>query len=657
MSKRQRGNAARGGRVGLHVAAVNATGSVWPAKRLTIPLIRDTLETYHKRLSDLFTSPKTRVYIDTSFLVWMTALSKEARAELTCWLNIAVPGRVHVPVWAVHEYLRHHTQDLHGSKLRKSVEELNLVADQTFADLKPYLGSPVSGDGRDPEAITSSARATLIEIRRIAGIAAGWRKQHYDENAAEMIKFINAVGLTSPSLLGWMTDIETQERSRFEGRIPPGFQDRGKSAEGKVGSNRFGDLVFWKEILQHAGKVRASGVVIVTNDGKNDWTMAGARQPELDEQLRKVRTDLPPLPRPHPMLEYEASGAAGVTDLMLVDSTYLAIHIRRAGQPANRLFSAAVDIAVPKPDQEDKRIRKEKRDDAKPSSARRQRDDDGHAIGPKHLPVDDSPNMSDAPVGLRMALVASGKHDDPKVGALLERMLSAEAVGAGLDSFLTVTEVKEWTTTNAVWFARALGERSVAGDARALAYATDLLSSLHRLPPRTATALYLGMLAAAYIEISEVGERLRAIPRGPWLEALLRFQSHPQGSPALGAFSAHAKGLAGRPVYLPDAAAPVLAVRASMGSLGRDLPRLNSLEINGVGVLAEPQADEERLISHLFPDRLTVSVGEIVERACSMLGIPHRQVERSELLERQVRFGPTLGLAGASDLQNDMENV
>ena len=122
-------------------------------RAFTIPTGRETIDSFVRRLGELIASPSTHLYVDTSFLVWLTALSKEARGEFFAWIERAVPGRVHVPVWSAHEYLRHHVHDLHGTKLVEVTQGLRKAADEAFRTLRPYLDSQIVDDPRPPAVV------------------------------------------------------------------------------------------------------------------------------------------------------------------------------------------------------------------------------------------------------------------------------------------------------------------------------------------------------------------------------------------------------------------------------------------------------------------------------------------------------------------------
>lgn len=621
------------------------------AAALRIPFEKDTVDGYIAALDSLVRATGTRIYVDTSFLVWLTALGSEARTEFVDWLRGVAPGRVHVPVWSAHEYLRHHVNDLHGKKLKGVESGLNDLAKNTFKELRPYIDTTFSGDSRSASEIIAATRSALIDVKRIAGLAAQWKKQHYERNAEAVISLINEFGLDSPPLLDWLGDIQNLEQARYDGRIPPGFQDRNKSATDNDGSNSFGDLVFWKEVLHHAKQWRAGGVLIISNDGKNDWVIGGQDQPELDQELKAVANWLPPIPRPQPMLEYEARASAGIRDLMLVDRRYLAIYLRRTGSPSERFFGAAIDVTIPSPGKEDRANQKRTRDEAIGRAPPRNPEKSGDA-GPKHLPVDDGPNVADNPLALRLALSGSAAGANDIAEPLLTAMLAADAEGRALETFLNRETLLQWDGRAAAWFARTLGARSISGNQLASTYATDLLGVFDRLPPKTATNLYLGLLAAAYVDDAE----LRTIPRAPWLTQLLALQAQPRAKVAIEGFRRIVADWPGRPVYLPDPERPVLSVRPLLEKSAGLAPRLAGLQIAGIGVIVEAQDEVDRRLVNRFPDAQTVVLGEVVKDACNALGIPFGQVEAHEALERLVSFGETVGIAAEADLDNDMED-
>ena len=61
-------------------------------------------------------------------------------------------------------------------------------------------------------------------------------------------------------------EITLEGKHRYEYEIPPGYKDR----KDKEGSQIFGDLIVWKQILEHSKKM-GKDVVLISNDLKPDW--------------------------------------------------------------------------------------------------------------------------------------------------------------------------------------------------------------------------------------------------------------------------------------------------------------------------------------------------------------------------------------------------
>lgn len=61
--------------------------------------------------------------------------------------------------------------------------------------------------------------------------------------------------------------IHKEGNDRYAKKIPPGFEDAKKAAEG---GDKFGDLVIWMEMIEKA-KTDKLPIIFVTDDGKSDW--------------------------------------------------------------------------------------------------------------------------------------------------------------------------------------------------------------------------------------------------------------------------------------------------------------------------------------------------------------------------------------------------
>jgi len=65
-----------------------------------------------------------------------------------------------------------------------------------------------------------------------------------------------------------MATLEAKGTARYTQDVPPGFLDRRKVDAPTKGSNRYGDFLFWEEVIQHARTIGARTVIIVTRDRK-----------------------------------------------------------------------------------------------------------------------------------------------------------------------------------------------------------------------------------------------------------------------------------------------------------------------------------------------------------------------------------------------------
>lgn len=84
---------------------------------------------------------------------------------------------------------------------------------------------------------------------------------------------------------------------RYENEIPPGYKDNKDKDKkktinnGLIYENKFGDLIFWHQILDVSKKEEIKSVILVTDDVKEDWVteIKGKKQgprPELIEEFK-----------------------------------------------------------------------------------------------------------------------------------------------------------------------------------------------------------------------------------------------------------------------------------------------------------------------------------------------------------------------------------
>ena len=471
---------------------------------LTIPSVTEDSSAFKQRLAILISAQTTHIYIDTSFLMWMTKIGSSSRQELICWLQNNCKGRVHVPVWAAHEYLKHHVAGTIIAELNERTKEVADLVGRTYNYFRPFIDEPFGEGAKDPSTILSNTRAALNELEHMAATSKQWHKS-YQKHAGEVIAFINEVTPEQTSVYEHLEDITQAASGRFVGSVPPGYRDRWKKgnasqSEGAKNevpsdSNRYGDLVFWKELLVHAKQAEATAVVIITNDRKTDWHMGRSDVTNIDPTLLGLKKSWKPVPRPHPMLVMEAKLVAGVDQVEFLDSTYLGALLLEVAEDNTRSF---VDVAIipeyPEFKKESNRRARlvEERIATDTAKAHKEATEKGDMFS-------DSPQVQNTRGALARALFESREKVNEKSEALLEQWRASVEYRRPLSEAITSGMLDGFDHINLAKLARELHDRVLKKTPGYQEVVADLVSILDRLPPKTAASLYLGFLSSMYL--------------------------------------------------------------------------------------------------------------------------------------------------------------
>lgn len=632
--------------------------------RLEIPVTSEDAATFKARIGTLLARPATHVYIDTSFLMWATKIGPASRGQLLDWLRAELGARAHVPTWAGHEYLRHHVSRTIVNDLVKRSQELSAMANGTFAYFRPFLDEPAIAFEEASDALRTSTRDAVNRLGRLVSAAAKWQ-QSYPVHAAEIIAYINETGLAVGALYDGFATITTEGAARYEGRIPPGYRDADKkgddpggATDGEEGSaalpgaNRYGDLIFWKEVLADAADRNAEAVVVLTNDRKDDWRMGGEGGGP-DEDMLAIRKSWKPVPRIHPMLALEAS-TFGIGDVSLLDSQYLAAYLRDVA--ADRVQSFA-DVAIV-PDPEPEAGRKEQRRDA---VARRSAEDAEKSAadaatrardaGASGLLMADDPLVKTGRTSMDKALLLSREPLDDRGEAILG------AVRANVEQEGTFRTVLAGGATIGMdqvalaRLARALHDRAEAGQAGYREALVDLLGLLDELPPATAAALVLGLLASMYLEPGKGESRIP--PRSPAARLLTESSGDDRLSPAIDAIRRRLLANDRRPVVVPDPMATAVPAAFDVEPHSMEQDQLRGLRVDGVELLIAVQPVERlQLRNALAAERAT---GErIVELACDLFALPRDRL-KVDGAETEYLITPTIGFRTPETVSRNKE--
>ena len=289
-----------------------------PSSGLLLPSPTGDLPSHHQQIAAAFASPNGRIYIDTSFLLWLLRVGRAARREfLSFWGRDAVQATPYIPVWAVHEFYRHLQLGTVSRQLNQSAKDYTAV----------LTSMAEHADGVCDDSLCESTpihnREELIDIIRSSALRLSecvallkTQPALYDEAVSEVINFVNAHSLGT-DIYQLLRDDHEAYKGRFEGRLPPGYEDGGKP------ENSFGDLVFWTEVLQHGRE--SEHVVILTRDDKVDWRHIPNKMTVYDQTTTSTHNVAGGrLQQPHPLLTFEAA-LSGIQAINVVNPATLTL--------------------------------------------------------------------------------------------------------------------------------------------------------------------------------------------------------------------------------------------------------------------------------------------------------------------------------------------
>jgi PIN like domain len=629
---------------------------------MRIPVEIENSSDFTKRVGDLLSLDDTLLYVDTSFLMWLTKIGRTSRGQLLNWLTSECPGRVHVPVWAAHEYLRHHVEGTILNDLDRLAKELDGVASRTYARLRPYLDDLIIPGVSDAQAQQVAAREALNELQRLAESAKGWNGD-YMEHATQVIAFINDHVPDKTPVFEYMSGIEAIGLGRFDARLPPGFQDRRKresvashrdnsAVEGFLGSNRWGDLILWKEILDHAAEKRSKAIIVLTNDRKNDWYFGVAGTKGVDRDLIQLRSSWKPVPCAHPMLSLEARGV-GVNDLVLLDAPYLGALLRTLGGDDVKEF---IDVAIV-PDPPARPDEAERREALVHERLTRNELERAERAAEAGFRFPDGPQMLSRPAIFARALYDSRKLTDENeiINTSLRDIEATIDGGDSIADLITKEFVDPLDNSMLTTLGRELHDRGLNGIPGYGEALTDLVSLLGELPESTAASLYLGLIASMYLERPTNLPRLP--PRSPVASLLFERQNTAYAQEPISALKKKFANSERLPLYLPDAGRPSIDASLDIVTGTDDPVILNSVRLASEEVFTRAQPNAALRLVTLFDGRSELLGKEIVMSACEHFAVPFDQVTSTDDFDRIFSVDPTAGFKDLRSVYVDSEGT
>jgi prefoldin subunit 5 len=203
---------------------------------------------------------------DANILLNLYRYSDATRNEFLRLLE-KIKDRVWLPHRAAEEYLSNRLSviDQQEQSYDSTIKSINnLKSDLDNARQHPFVSKQTMGD------VDSVFNALCEELLKN-------KKVHTQRISNDEIK--NSISQIFENRVGLPFDKEKLEQlivdgeERYKQKIPPGFKDASKSSESEVFTDKcrkYGDLIVWKQVLEHSSEVK-KGVVLVTDDKKEDW--------------------------------------------------------------------------------------------------------------------------------------------------------------------------------------------------------------------------------------------------------------------------------------------------------------------------------------------------------------------------------------------------
>jgi hypothetical protein len=610
-------------------------------------------DAYLARLEALVSEPTTHIYFDTSFLMWLVKLGRPAREQFFAWITAQGAQRFHVPLWGAHEFFKHQVTNTIRAELKFELSQFDKATTRLYEKIRSFCCDSLFGFANSGEIFLDEYRRTIQPIRAMIGLATRNGQQEIDFGLSEVATFIDQHLLPGP--LSEITDgLESEERIRYRGTIPPGFNDANKGrrdpkdpdAREEPGDNRFGDLALWREVITHAAKMHAKALIIATGDRKNDWFVNFHGVDRLTADFRKRVPSPRAVPLPHPLLAREAADR-GAGDLVLLDPVYCAVLMEKNGLQYKAFAAAAIDTVLPQVDT--------KKAQSQMWAVRL-----GQAIttggspqlapaGPEASALGGSAEAaSDTPVDLQKEMLST-----PSSGCsadvakfLLEFGAANVAVRADLLDQIAWENLCDWAPADLVVLGREMARAAKAGDPSASRFISDLRDQVILIDGNISNPVYFGALSTIYFQDDLQRSPLEGAMLAPILLDVVAEHALRPAATALGILLAETTPI---PLFIPggDAAAIELEFVVQSSADNKAPADLLAINCNGKNLLTDLQTEEALRFTSLFGQNPAVrdfKIGDLTDVIARFHLLPRQFVKPSLEVTSSVRVAEFAGV-------------
>lgn len=235
-------------------------------------------------LSEIWSSDSTLFILDTNILLSLYQYSLETRSELLKVLGL-VQGRIWIPFHVALEYQRRRLDVVRNEKLvfaniNKKLSTIQNMVSRDFSefDLKARNTALFDLEERFKKDLFSLIDSFKAEVDEADKAQPCVRSD--DVIRAQLDVLLEGKVGVEPSD-EWVLDIAKQGIVRYANKVPPGYEDVNKEKDtskasftfnGVTYERKYGDLIIWKQIIEHVKEQSGiTNVIFITDDSKEDW--------------------------------------------------------------------------------------------------------------------------------------------------------------------------------------------------------------------------------------------------------------------------------------------------------------------------------------------------------------------------------------------------
>lgn len=234
---------------------------------MKFPKKKIDISKYHQYIISLLDDADCAIFIDTNVISQLYRLNDTARQDFYSWMD-QCGSRFHVPVWVIHEYsnkvylqkTKEYLSEL--DKIKTHAKEFNNISDF----VKGYIGDTLL-QGSIYQGKIDKLKEDVDTIKelleRISNTINKNLNQHQRKVHEEIEQKMTSKSLSS-DIYSLIQDQDEAYRQRCDNLIPPGYKDASKD------SNKMGDLIIWKEILEYCKSNSIKKAVLLSRDSKPD---------------------------------------------------------------------------------------------------------------------------------------------------------------------------------------------------------------------------------------------------------------------------------------------------------------------------------------------------------------------------------------------------